>query len=98
MVKEDITKFQQLMETTPLEAFHCRLVNIIHETNIGDAIVLRAFKNNPKYRFRGKMHEQVIFSIQELSGHNSIGLTDIKIHHYGYDPELSDMEIKQKRN
>lgn len=96
--KEEGIRLKQMINTTNLEAFHCRLVNIIENNNIGDAIVLRAFKNNPKYRFRGKMHEQVIFSIQEESGDNSIGLTDIKILHYGYDPAFADMDLKQKRN
>lgn len=98
MPKEEGIRLKQLINVTPLEAFHCRLVNIIQNTNIGDAIVLRAFKNNPKYRFRGKMHEQVIFSIQEVSGEQSIGLTDIKIMHYGYDPDIADMDLKQRRN
>ena len=96
--KEEFIKLKNTINTTPLEAFHCRLVNIIQNTNIGDAIVLRTFKNNPNYRFRGKMHEQIIFSIQEVSGESSIGLSDIKITHYGYDPQVSDMDLKQKRN
>ncbi len=96
--KEEGIRLKNTINTTHLEAFHCRLVNIIQNTNIGDAIVLRAFKNNPKYRFRGKMHEQIIFSIQEISGQHSIGLSDIKITHYGYDPEVADMDAKQKRN
>lgn len=96
--KEEGLRLKETINITSFEAFHCRLVNIIKNTNIGDAIVLRIFKNNPKYRFRGKMHEQIIFSIQEVSGEKSIGLSDIKILHYGYDPEVSDINLKQKRN
>lgn len=96
--KEESIRLKNLINTTNLEAFHCRLVNIIKSINIGDAIVLRVFKNNPKYRFRGKIHEQIFFSIEETSGSDSIGLSDIKILHYGYDPEVADMNLKQKRN
>lgn len=48
-------------------------------------VVLRVFKNNPKYRFRGPMHEQIIFSIEEECGKNKIQPTNVKIVHYGYD-------------
>lgn len=96
--KEEGLKLKQIINTTPLEGFHCRLVNIVSSQNIGDALVLRVFRNNPIYRFRGKMHEQIVFSIQEEKGPQSIGTTDIKIVHYGYDPELADMDSKQKRN
>ena len=44
------------------------------------------------------MHEQVIFSIEEVSGKNKIQPTNVKITHYGYDPNVCDMEEKQKRN
>ena len=81
-----------------LEGFHLRLVNIISNTDIGDAIVLRVFKNRPEYRFEGKMHEQIVGSIERLNGPNFIGATDVKINHYGYDPNFADIEKKQKRN
>ncbi|MBN1040237.1 glycosyltransferase family 2 protein [Clostridium botulinum] len=80
------------------EAFYLRLVNIIQGVQVSDAIVLRAFKNKPEYRFKGKMHEQIINSIQNAKGLNSIGATPIEIYHYGYDPDVSDTDKKSKRN
>lgn len=82
----------------PYEAYYLRLVNIIDGVEISDAIVLRMFKNKPEYRFRGKMHEQVINSIQNLHGIEAIGATPIQILHYGYDPQVSDTDKKSKRN
>ncbi|MGL5381198.1 glycosyltransferase [Clostridium sp.] len=81
-----------------LEAFHLRLVNMVSNVDIGDAIVLRLFKNNPQYRFVGKMHEQIVHSIEKHSKGIPIGSTDIKIKHYGYDPNYADIDSKQKRN
>lgn len=80
------------------DGLYLRLVNIIQGVRVSDAIVLRAFKNRPEYRFRGKMHEQIITSIQELKGIDSIGATPVEIFHYGYDPEVSDTDKKSKRN
>lgn len=92
-------KLKTILKQNPqFEAFHLRLVNYISNIDIGDAIVLRVFKNNPKYRFRGRMHEQVIHSINENGGLNKVGSTDVKIAHYGYDPKEADVDAKQKRN
>ncbi|MGL5381189.1 tetratricopeptide repeat-containing glycosyltransferase family 2 protein [Clostridium sp.] len=80
------------------EGYYLRLVNIIKNIDVGDSIVLRMFKNKPEYRFEGKMHEQIVQSIQQKGGLNCIGSTDIRILHYGYDPELADMKSKYERN
>ena len=96
--EEGLALKQILQNETRFEGFYLRLVNIIAGVDIGDAIVLRVFKNKPEYRFRGKMHEQIINSMQEIAGMNCIGSTAVRILHYGYDPEVSDPVQKQKRN
>lgn len=80
------------------EALYLRLVNIIAGSRISDAIVLRAFKNKPEYRFQGKIHEQIVNSIEREKGYGTIAATAIEILHYGYDPEVSDPDKKSKRN
>lgn len=87
-----------LQQNAQFEAFHLRLVNIISGINTGDSIVLRVFKNDPRYRFRGKMHEQIVTCIEEIHSSSVLGATDVKILHYGYDPDLCDINKKQKRN
>ena len=95
---EEIPKIKDLINNTPLEAINFRLVNIVQNNNFGDSLVLRLFKNNPNYRFVGKMHEQISLSITKISGDKSIGLSDIKILHYGYDPQSCDINSKIERN
>lgn len=88
-----------LEEDNTFEAYYLRLVNVIEGIDIGDAVVLRMFKNKPEYRFTGRIHEQVINSIQSKDTSKSfIGNTDIRILHYGYDPNISNIELKNKRN
>lgn len=95
---EEGLKLKNTINTSKMEGLFLRLDNIIEDKNLGDAVVLRVFKNNPNYRFRGKMHEQVIFSIEEVSGNGKIQPTNIKIIHYGYDPNVCDIDKKKKRN
>ena len=95
---EEGLKLKNIINTSVNEGLFLRLDNIIESVNLGDAVVLRVFKNNPKYRFRGPMHEQIIFSIEEECGKNKIQPTNVKIVHYGYDQNICDMEEKQKRN
>lgn len=85
-------------EDNKYEAYYMRLINFISDTRISDAIVLRAFKNKEQYRFSGKMHEQIVKSIQLASGIDSVRETPVEIYHYGYDPNLSDTSVKSKRN
>lgn len=80
------------------EAYYLRLINIIRGTNIGDSIVLRVFKNDRDYRFKGRMHEQVVNAIQDKHGLDSVGKTDIGILHYGYDPDVCPTIKKHERN
>lgn len=81
-----------------IKGFYLRLVNIIDNVDIGDAIVFRLFKNDPEHRFSGKMHEQIIHSVQTKYGVNSVISTSIRILHYGYDPSLANIEKKADRN
>ena len=44
------------------------------------------------------MHEQIIKCILDYKPNGSVGSTDVKILHYGYDPNEADIPLKQKRN
>lgn len=96
--KEDGKKLKNIINATSMEALYLRLENIVDNKSLGDAVVLRVFRNNKLYRFRNKMHEQVIFSIEENAGKDKIQATNLKILHYGYDPKIYNMVDKQKRN
>lgn len=92
-------KFKDILNNcNTYEGYYLRLVNIIQNVEAGDSIVLRMFKNKPEYRFIGKMHEQIVESLQVIGGNNCIGSTDMRITHYGYDPELVDINAKYERN
>ncbi|MGL6106768.1 FkbM family methyltransferase [Romboutsia sp.] len=80
------------------EGFYVRVLNIIEGKCSYEAAGVRLYKNNPKYRFKGKLHEQIINSIKEMRGLESIKETDIVFYHYGYDGNMSNLDKKNKRN
>ncbi|MGL5153261.1 MAG: glycosyltransferase family 2 protein [Clostridium sp.] len=99
MPKDDLLQLIEMMKNPGgAEAYYLRMVNFIGGQDIGNAIVLRAFKNRPDYRFTGKLHEQIINSIENKAGLQSIVPTQIRIFHYGYDPDIVDTSAKSKRN
>ncbi len=98
ITKSESIKLKKLITSSNYEAIFFKLQNIVDNKIIGDAVVLRAFKNNPLYKFKNKIHEQIIFSIEENNKQNMIFPSDIKILHFGYDPSLCDLTQKTKRN
>lgn len=97
--KEDLKKLKSLLSSKKLaEGYFFRLTNIINGTEVGEYVVFRFFKNKRKYRFRGKVHEQIANCIQKHNKDKCIENIDIKIYHYGYDPNKVNIESKYKRN
>ncbi|MGL4849055.1 MAG: glycosyltransferase, partial [Clostridium sp.] len=99
MPRDDLIQLINMIKTEKkAEAYFLRMVNFIKGQDIGSAIVLRAFKNRPEYRFVGKLHEQIINSIEDKAGLEAIVPTQVRIFHYGYDPDIVDSDAKSKRN
>lgn len=96
--REDAMKLKELVSQDKNEGYYLRLINVIDGKVIGSAIVLRLFRNRPEYRFKGKLHEQVIKEIQNRYGIESIQPAEIRIIHYGYDPNFTNVADKSKRN
>lgn len=97
--KEDLEKLKALLSSKKLaEGYFFRLTNIINGIEVGEYVVFRFFKNKRKYRFRGKVHEQIANCIQKHNKDKCIENIDIKIYHYGYDPNKVNIESKYKRN
>lgn len=97
--KENLEKLKVLLSSKKLaEGYFFRLTNIINGIEVGEYVVFRFFKNKRKYRFRGKVHEQIANCIQKHNKDKCIENIDIKIYHYGYDPNKVNIESKYKRN
>ena len=57
---EEGLKLKNVINTSQMEGLFLRLENIIGDRNLGDAVVLRAFKNNSNYKIgRASCRERV---------------------------------------
>lgn len=60
--------------------------------------ILRMFRNRPEHRFRGKIHEQIAYSITERNPNAALHISSVKIHHYGYVDAIVAKKDKIHRN
>ncbi len=57
---------------------------------------VRLFRNNPKFRFQGAIHEQILNSIKKAG--LQVMPASFPIIHYGYDTDKQSFTAKQERN
>lgn len=60
--------------------------------------VLRLFRNAPEHRFEGRIHEQIAAAICRRNPEAAFHVTDMVIHHYGYQTAIVERKDKVKRN
>jgi tetratricopeptide (TPR) repeat protein len=84
------------------EAFFLRIHNHKGLTPASQTItvnpIIRMFRNRPKYRFSGIIHEQIAEAIITATPQAPMHLTTVVIHHYGYAEGVVVKKDKIKRN
>ncbi|PQP84376.1 hypothetical protein C0Q44_07310 [Paenibacillus sp. PCH8] len=60
--------------------------------------VLRLFRNAPEHRFEGRIHEQIAAAICHRNPQAAFHVTDMIIHHYGYQTAIVERKDKVNRN
>ncbi|NMI04158.1 glycosyltransferase [Paenibacillus sp. SZ31] len=60
--------------------------------------VLRLFRNAPEHRFEGRIHEQIAAAICRRNPEAAFHVTDMIIHHYGYQTAIVERKDKVNRN
>ena len=79
------------------EAYHCSVNSIDEVNNVPHFISYpRLFRNNPKAEFTGRVHEQIIPSLQKLG--YQFKSSNIEIIHLGYNVTEDVIKEKAKRN
>lgn len=59
---------------------------------------VRLFRNDPRFRFEGEIHEQIVPSIMKVHPLSSIQHCPLKLLHFGYLPEFLQKKQKLVRN
>lgn len=91
-------RIKEVIKDSEYEAYSIIVKNILPNDNSFEFISIRLFKNRECFRFRGKIHEQIVYSITENYGNNSISYCDLRINHYGYNPFNTNVKAKLNRN
>ncbi|EIJ78038.1 glycosyl transferase family 2 [Bacillus methanolicus PB1] len=96
----DITELEKLLADTSVYGYYVQIVSYVGEADSREFItdsVCRLFRNDPRIRFRGKIHEEAAQSISELPG-SPLLFSKLKIDHYGYLKSEIDRKNKAHRN
>ncbi|RYD03046.1 hypothetical protein N752_21790 [Desulforamulus aquiferis] len=85
----------------PVEGYYFTIINPTTNQPGGQSIRhvnLRLFRNNPKYRFSGAIHEQIIPSILAAKPQAKLINSKLKIYHHGYKTHSIEEKNKNLRN
>lgn len=80
------------------DGYFLQIINVNDDGSIVRQPALRLFRNHPRHRFKGAIHEQIIQSIFANNPGARMANLDIKIKHYGYQGKLVNRQDKIKRN
>lgn len=98
LTQESVPAIQRALIRPHYGGYNIRIINYIDDYNDQETYThtpIRLFKHSPVIRFRGKIHEQIGASIEEL-GLRVATLEGATLRHYGYRP--SEMARKDKIN
>lgn len=94
---------EQIMSWTTVSGCDGLFLNIHNYTGTGQQgvtvnPVLRLFRNAPEHRFEGRIHEQIAGAICRRNPEAAFHVTDMVIHHYGYQTAIVERKDKVNRN
>ncbi len=99
----DATAREQIRSWTTVSGCDGLFLNIHNYTGTGQQggtvnPVLRLFRNAPEHRFQGRIHEQIAAAICRGNPDAVFHVTDMVIHHYGYQTAIVERKDKVNRN
>lgn len=95
--RESAKKLKSLTATKENIGYYCTIISYDSEIQRNNSIrYVRLFKNNPEAQFTGKVHEQIMPSL-EKQNYKFIH-SDLVIHHIGYDISKDGKKQKALRN
>jgi len=90
----------KLLENADAGGYFVQLINYLGDNPGQEYVtdsVCRLFRNDPRIRFRGKIHEEAAQSILELPG-AGLSFSSLRIKHYGYLQAEIARKDKNRRN
>lgn len=96
----DPSQLEKLLNDRNAYGYYVQMISYVGEADSREFItdnVCRLFRNDPRIRFRGRIHEEVSQSILELAD-SQLLFSSLKLNHYGYLKSEIDQKNKSKRN
>ncbi|MFC4100283.1 glycosyltransferase [Paenibacillus xanthanilyticus] len=93
-------RLRDTLRNASAEAFWVTIDNVLGrlpEARLQHRIV-RLFRNRPEYRFRQRLHEQILPAILERTEPDTVAPSSLRLTHLGYFHEIKDPSVKQARN
>lgn len=101
LVMFDAVSFRDQLNSNHIDAYVVRIENLYgsikHITDQSRFSSVRIFRNKPEYRYRGRIHEQIVYSLQDHSAAME-SMNSMLILHYGYLDEIKQEKNKFRRN
>ena len=97
---DDVDALRALTGQTWREAFYLVETSWIGQEGDGSSIVnnaLRMFRNRPEYRFKDRLHEQILHTLPTYVP-GRIECSPVRISHYGYLGSVRKAKEKSQRN
>ncbi|MCY0881208.1 MAG: glycosyltransferase family 2 protein, partial [Firmicutes bacterium] len=96
-VAEDKEILHHVVEQPTADAYNIRIVSLAERPeNINEARVMRLFRNDPRIRYEGRVHEQLVPALNKA--HLAFTTADLRLLHYGYLPQMVQQRHKVQRN
>lgn len=92
-------RLRKLAGNPNIEGYYFQINNVNDKNEVLRHINVRMFKNKPQYRFKGRLHEQILGAIVENSQEKNVVVNSgINIFHYGYTASEYFNKNKSDRN
>lgn len=97
LVQDDIPALLQAVQAPTADAYNLRIVSLADQAeNLSEARVTRLFRNDPRIRWEGRVHEQIVPSLARAG--LTLASVDIRLLHYGYLQQVMTDRNKLQRN
>lgn len=101
LLPDDSAKLLELLAVTDADGVFLKLGNYADTENqriVDSYWVFRLFRNHPRHRFTGRVHEQILLSIKNRKPDCKIINADVRLIHYGYMDSIVKSKDKIARN
>lgn len=97
LMAEDIHIIREAITHPTADAYNLRIVSLADKAEyLSEARVTRLFRNDPRIRWSGRIHEQLIPQLAQAG--LSLAALDARLLHYGYLSAVMDDKNKVARN